>query len=341
MFQTPLQTHKFIFWLLLGALSTVFAEVPAASDLFPLFTFWGLTVVFPIYALHILVLGNLVTRRVPVRWQTLYFAGILFGLYEAYMTKIVWQPNWDTLIPTIGGVLPFEMLVIVFFWHPIFSFILPMMLAERFLTGSDYLFHNLPGIVQKLLASPRKTFFASLLLAVALGTFQTMNAPSVQKVLLSGFSNGLFLIGTFWLWRHQVKPIYALPDLMPSRRALTRLAIALALLYVILGVLINPQALPGWQGHLTIWIVYFITILLLWRSLRKPCPIANPISAKPTAQLSALLLPLVVFTLSAFLAKTFLPTTGNIFGMIGWVVMALCSLVMFTSAVISTLRPTK
>lgn len=48
---------KLLFWLLLGITSVILAEVVSFSSPFPFFDDWGLTAVFPLYALHILVLA--------------------------------------------------------------------------------------------------------------------------------------------------------------------------------------------------------------------------------------------------------------------------------------------
>ncbi|MFB0504573.1 MAG: hypothetical protein ACETWE_12125, partial [Candidatus Bathyarchaeia archaeon] len=53
---------RLFFWIILGTLSTFFAEVLSGSDLFPFFHWWGLLVTTPLYTLHILVLSYVVFR---------------------------------------------------------------------------------------------------------------------------------------------------------------------------------------------------------------------------------------------------------------------------------------
>ena len=50
----PPKWLKLLFWLILGALSTFFAEVVAGSDPFPYFHPWGILLVCPLYTLRIL-----------------------------------------------------------------------------------------------------------------------------------------------------------------------------------------------------------------------------------------------------------------------------------------------
>ena len=53
---------KLFFWLILGAFSTVFAEVVTGSTLFPFFNLTGIFVIFPVYLAHIIVLATVVWR---------------------------------------------------------------------------------------------------------------------------------------------------------------------------------------------------------------------------------------------------------------------------------------
>jgi hypothetical protein len=52
---TPPRTHKYLFLLNLGLISTFFAEILSGSDLFPYFHFWGIAMVVPLYLLHTLI----------------------------------------------------------------------------------------------------------------------------------------------------------------------------------------------------------------------------------------------------------------------------------------------
>ncbi len=44
--------HRYLFWVLLAAYSTFFAEVVTGSTMFPFFHPWGVLVVWPLYGLH-------------------------------------------------------------------------------------------------------------------------------------------------------------------------------------------------------------------------------------------------------------------------------------------------
>ena len=85
---------RLLFWLILGAFSVFFAEVTAGSSPFPWIDAWGLFVVLPLYGLHVLFLAWIVVPRARrISLPTLFVAGALFGMYEAYITKVLFDPS--------------------------------------------------------------------------------------------------------------------------------------------------------------------------------------------------------------------------------------------------------
>ena len=114
---------KLIFWLFLGGLSAVSAEIISSATLFPFFPLWGVLVVLPSYGLHVLVLAYLNFRKPRVTMTTLFLAGAIFGLYEAYLTKVLWSPTWGEWNWQFGGVYVIQTIVLVLFWHPLMAYI--------------------------------------------------------------------------------------------------------------------------------------------------------------------------------------------------------------------------
>jgi len=256
--------HQWLFWLILAAFSTFFAEVFSGSDMFPYFSPWGLLVVVPLYGLHIILLGSLVHRAEKPRFPSLIFAGMIFGLYEAYLTKVLWAPPWgDPLI--IAEVAPVETLVLVTWWHCWFSFIIPLLVAEKLLTVSTHLGRCLPGKLGDFLNS-----WGGLAAVMAFGgLFQSINSPSVSQSLLSGFSTTAVLVGLTLFWKRVTRgQPYTMKNLLPSQKQFKWLLIPIAIMYLGMGILIRPEALPGLIGHLVIWITYGISFYLLFKSLK-------------------------------------------------------------------------
>ncbi|GAB4521765.1 MAG: hypothetical protein Fur0018_02610 [Anaerolineales bacterium] len=86
----------------------------------------------------------MIYRHGRPKLAALTFGGMLFGLYEAYNTKVLWMPGWGDASLYLGNLALVETLVLVFWWHPWFSFITPLVLAERLLTGSREIVNALP-----------------------------------------------------------------------------------------------------------------------------------------------------------------------------------------------------
>ncbi len=65
------------------------------SSRLPFVTLQGWIMLVPLYGLHALLGGWLVMRASRVTWPVVYLPGVLFGLYEAYITKVLWDPTWS------------------------------------------------------------------------------------------------------------------------------------------------------------------------------------------------------------------------------------------------------
>ena len=257
---------QWLFWIILACLSTFFAEVFSGSDMFPFFHSWGIFVVVPLYGLHILVLANLVFRAPEPRFSSLVFAGMIFGLYEAYITKVIWAPPWGNAV-IVAEFAPVETTVLVFWWHAWFSFIIPLLVAEKMLTDSTSLGRSLPGKLG--------TFFNSwggLASVMAFGgLFQSINSPSIGESLLSGLSTVGVLVLLILLWKKMTKhQTFSMSELLPDQRQFKWLMIPMVFMYLAMGILLRPEWYPGLLGHLIVWVLYGISFYLLSRSQKTP-----------------------------------------------------------------------
>jgi len=124
---------RFILILLFGILSVICAEVFSGSSPLWMYSVWGLFIVLPLYWGHGLILWNIALRYRKTSLTHLYLLGIIYGLYESWMTKVIWAGYMQESGPQFGQFLGFaigEFLVIALFWHAVFSFIIPVMAFE-------------------------------------------------------------------------------------------------------------------------------------------------------------------------------------------------------------------
>ena len=123
--------------LLVGCLSMLFGEVMAGSSRAWFLDPWGLLLTLPLYLGHVLLLVWVAFRTKRVSLVSLYFLGIIFALYEAALTKVLWAGYWDVTDKGFGkfaGLSMLEYPILVFFWHPVMSFIMPVV-AFQWMTG--------------------------------------------------------------------------------------------------------------------------------------------------------------------------------------------------------------
>lgn len=325
--------HQYLFWIILAAFSTFFAEVFSGSDMFPFFNTWGILVVVPLYGLHIIILASLVYRAGSPRFSTLVFAGMIFGLYEAYLTKVLWAPPWgDPVI--IAGVAPIETLVLVFWWHAWFSFIIPLLVAEKLLTGSTSLGRSLPGKLGAFFNS-----WGGLAGVMAFGgIFQSINSPSVGESLLSGISTTAVLVGLVLLWKRITKDKeYSMAELLPNRKQFKWLLVPTGLMYLVMAILIRPESNPDLIGHLMIWLLYGLTIYLFIRSQKIPAYINDDIEIESWKPKRWLLLA-GIFPLAATAGEILLTGFFEIMALVFWFGGILFGVMAFIKAVKMTFK---
>ncbi len=320
--------HKLLFWLILAAYSTFFAEVFAGSDMFPFFNLWGILVVVPFYGLHTILLTSIIFKYGKPTLSTLVFAGMLFGLYEAYMTKVLWQPSWDAAL-IVGEIALSEVIVLVFWWHTWLSFITPLILAERLLTNSRHVLNGLPEKLHRFYSGWK----GYLLLIIFGGIFQSINSPSVGHSLLSGISTGGMLTLLTLIWKKVTREkSYSLPELLPDKKEFRFLALWLTALYLFLGFSLFPERIPGILGQGIIFIFYGIVIFLFIRSLKRSKTLLTQIEFTPETPGKYWLLVWFIFVLTLVLARAFLYPALNLIVLLGWGIGGSLSLFAFWQA---------
>ncbi len=326
--------HRYFFWLLLASFSAFFAEVLAGSDMFPFFNPWGVLIVVPLYGLHTLILITLIYRYGGrPTFPALVFAGMLFGLYEAYITKMLWRPTWEAWW-VVGNVAVFEVFVLLW-WHTWLSFITPLTLSEGLLTRSRDLLRAFPPRLRRLYGS----WQGWLGIAIFGAAVQSINSPDPARSLLSGLSTVAYLTLLTALWKRLTRGrAYTLPDLLPNPKEFRILALWLAALYLFHLFAIRWEFIPPfWPGQAVIWGLYALAIALLVRALRRSrrAPQEESLPAPPFPAPRALLGVGLVFILALPLEKMLLAPVALPVVLVTWLGGPLLGLWAFVHA----LRP--
>jgi len=260
----PPRRYKLFFWIILGAFSTFFAEVIAGSTPFPFFSPAGILMVFPLYFLHTLFFFYIVWTYGKPTLGSLYAAGMLFGMYEAYLTKVVWiSYSKDGPILSFGGIALFETLLLVLFWHSVLAFMLPLFIGETYLTNS----RELVGLLPQWIRKRGKYLFAGLLIWA--GLFTSVNSHSPLNSILSTLGSGAVLLVLMVLWKKTGGDNYSMRQMLPSPKACNVIIILLLLMYIGYTRLFHWDKLPGFGPQFIVWVIYAALIWLLINNIRK------------------------------------------------------------------------
>ncbi len=260
--------YKYTFWLILGALSTYFAEVVTASTPFPFFTPSGILVTYPFYTLNILVFSYIAFRKKKVDLYTLFLAGQVFGLFEAYGTKMLWSSSWGAE-PRILGISVIPFFLLIFLWHPLMSFTLPLLIAETYLTGSEEIVRGIPRWLSHHLQAKKTTYIVFGIFVLFCAVNQAINSPSRRVSLMSpSISWGVIVLAST-LWRRKA-PRIPLRDLLPTKREMVVITPPFLLMYLLLGLYLFPEGIPPLRQQTGVWILYILLGVLLYLDISSP-----------------------------------------------------------------------
>jgi len=230
---------------------------------------WSLVVTIPLYGLHTLVLAWIVYRFSKPRLYTLFFAGVIFALYEAYITKVLWVGWGSETIWYIGGVAVVETAVLLLFWHPFMAFIVPLFASESILTRSREVLSGLPGPLRSLFSDRKRTYGTLMLFALLWGMNQAGVSPSPLHAIASELLAIVVFTPLLYAYRRKGLHQYDIRQLLPTRRELLVLLGWLLLIYVVLGLGVKPETLLKLLPQAIVWLLYAFFLLMLYLSLKK------------------------------------------------------------------------
>ena len=280
--QAPDRRTKAIFWILLGLSSTYFAEVTVGNLLFPFFTPFALLVAVPLYALHILVLSAYVVRDRTANLRALFFAGMLFGLYEAYITKVIWDPYWSFAADfrAFGIAVP-QTTLLILWYHNFFAFIIPLIICEVMCTNSSKVLDSIPTWIRDMFARHRLKKTA-IVVGVVFGLMESVVSKS-PLVALASILSGAAVIALVMYYLRDVRGShrFTLDELLPDRGQSKKLLMALLLFYAVMTPLLLPENLPGLWPQATVWALYALAFTFLYFTLGDKVPQVAPSPETP------------------------------------------------------------
>ena len=280
----PVESYvKLVLYLLIGTLSVYFTEVFAGSSPLWFIDAWGILMVFPLYLMHIIFFLNIAIRIKRTSVSHLYLFGVIFGLYESWITKVLWTGYPGAGAPIMGtfcGIAILEFSVLVFFWHPIFAFVLPILIFEVFALA-DGSGHNriLPG--HSSLLRKKRRLFAFLSFAVLVGAgFLSINTGHNVTIADLAILGNLSIIFLLYMIARRKPDVFSIFSLQLGKKGLTIVTIYLLLLYVLSFLFLVPNKIPTSPLPILLIIAFYAFVVFLIKM--SPVHEATSIEANPT-----------------------------------------------------------
>jgi hypothetical protein len=254
--------------LLIGLIVFICAEVfSGASIQVGLWNPWTWIVTYWLYFAHFFFFMTLAVRTGKTSLSSLYLWGVLFGLYESWITKVIWYGYDGDGVFAMGSIGPYgySEISMVFLFHPVMSFIFP-------LAVSCVLYPELRGWFPELAWFTGRSNGARVIqiyLVITLATILGINSGGPINLVLN---LAFLLILLFALSRLALPTMHDGYSIIGfSRYGFASLCIYLVLLYGIAYAYLRPDGLPSVPVQLLTFVVYtFVIAGLLLHRERKP-----------------------------------------------------------------------
>lgn len=237
----------------------LFAEVFSGASQTWFFNGWGILITFPLYLAHVLFFLWIALKLKKTSLPQLYLFGVIFALYESWITKVLWGGYFDLGKPMLGTVLGLgvsEFPVLVFFWHPIMSFIVPVLVFE-ILTGKILAGHD--SVLSK---STKKTVLIILFLILVSTFIANGNKFNLVSANISLIGTLLLIVGLFYFAKKSNIKVFEF-----GKTGFTIVTIYLLLLYVSGFFLLLPERIPqSIVPYISTIAIYVVLIFLISRS---------------------------------------------------------------------------
>lgn len=293
------KTPVFFPILLIGCLSMLFAEVFSGASQAWFINVWGVLLTFPLYLSHVLFFLWIALKFKKTSLSQLYFFGAIFALYESWITKVLWAGYPDSVGPGSGTILGLgiaEFPILVFFWHPIMSFILPVLVFEV-LTGKTLKEHD--SVLRK---STNKTIFIVLFLISASTFIAEGNGFDLISANLSLIGSLLLVLGLYYLSRKSNLKVFKF-----GKSGFIIVTIYLFLLYISTFFLLLPKRTPQTMvPYISIIAFYAVLIFLILKSKKTEIEFTIPNESQYSVRY------LVIFAVITILSVNAACLTSNI-----------------------------
>ena len=186
---------------------------------------------------------RLPSARAGHRWGSLYLWGVLFDLYESWITKVICLGYSGDGKFVLGSLQPygFSRISMVFLFHPVMGFILPLAVACLLCPSLKWLFPDLAWITG---TSPWAQVMR-VYLVISLGATLGMNSGGPVNLCLKVIFTGVLWLVLWRLARAGLAGLAGQPLIVFRRHWFVGLCLYLVLLDGVTYVYLRPDGLPS------------------------------------------------------------------------------------------------
>ncbi|MFX0071539.1 MAG: hypothetical protein ACFFAO_10660 [Candidatus Hermodarchaeota archaeon] len=285
---------RWISILLIGCLSMFLAEVFAGSSQIWFIDGWSLIVTFPLYLAHLLFFLNLSIKTKKTSIPQLYLWGVLFALYESWITKVLWfgYPGaGGPAIALVGGIAILEFFTLVFFWHPILAFVMPILIFESFTLSQESSLkveqRVFPSHLPYIKKDNKRFLYFCIFLIIIGSTFLSFNSGYNILVVIIAFIGTISLIFVFYYVIKTRNPnSFSIYSLKLGKKGFFIITFYLIALYVITFMFLLPERIPNTILPILIIIGFYAFIGIILK-LSKPSDETSDEEIEPSEIFSA------------------------------------------------------
>ncbi|MBP7050992.1 MAG: hypothetical protein KBE65_08260 [Phycisphaerae bacterium] len=287
--------------LLLGLIVLISAEVFSGASLQSgLWDPWTLIVTYWLYFAHFFFFTTLAIGTGRTSFWSLYLWGILFGLYESWITKVIWFGYGGDGEFALGsiGLYGYSEMSMVFLFHPMMSLILPLGVACVLCPPLRGWFPDLAWIT----GPSRGARLLRVYLVASFGPIVAMNSGGIANLALNLLFAGALAIVLLRLSRPYLSTSDGRSFVTLGPAAFCATCVYLLLLYGTAYFHLRPEGLPSGWIQLATLVFYGLAILgLCLHGRQTPSP-DTPVSVEPREWKSILTTVTLVLGLGIVLA---------------------------------------
>ncbi|UCG65838.1 MAG: hypothetical protein JSW12_01940 [Deltaproteobacteria bacterium] len=277
--------------LLIGVIILICAEVFSGASLqVGLWHPWTWLVTYWLYFAHFFFFTTLAIRTGKTSLGALYLWGVLFGLYESWITKVIWYGYSGDGIFAMGNIGPYgySEISMVFMFHPIMSFILPLAVSCVIYPQLRRWFPDLAWFTRR----SKGAFAFQVYLVFTFATIIGMNSGGPFNLALNLVVIFVFIRVLTWLALSGDSSSYNSSIVVFGNRGFLGLCIYLVLLYGVSYVYLRPKGLPSVPVQLLTFVFYAFIIAGLWlhRSRQPQLNIAMEVEKRELRSVKILLI---------------------------------------------------